>query len=627
MDHIGDLMSLRIKAILANYRDPEKLAYELAEYPLLRLLAFSRWFRLAFVAFVLFLFGFGLSLPKIWRATPAGFYPKIRVSGLDLLHAWTLKRGALEAIQAHRLNDALYAWQAAAAYNEADPELLRGLLQCLAIARSQNDYLALVLARGDWLLRLTQTNHSDLELVASLYEKYRLPELLLPKLLPMEDRLHPPLKAILLKCWFDAGYMDQYAAAWKTIDTTLKADKTLSLYQAAYQAGWGAPESRANGRTQLEAALTDPARQKVAAHLQLVVGLHLDDANRYAESLKRLAEWKEDFVQDHVKYWRLLARVGRKPEAVRLAQDNKMPPITPFDLIEQARVLSELDLREQASQLLQKEIGKFEYATGAWVVYGDLLMRDQRWDALGGLAVQIRQVSRVGDVLAAYSYYLEGRAELALHRTPLALTAFRKIPQHNFGNPNLALLVAKNLRRLGYGDIAKDLLAKLDREFGTNVDYWKQVFEVAIELKDQDLFYTAAQTLHKLRPDDWIGRNNYASALITLRRDPTEAIKLTMQLMAQRPNAAVAKINHSLALLQMQRAAEAQAVLDSLDPIRLSPVESTALHQARFELYFSRRDFKRALESSAQIDRQLLFPCERQWLDDALAQIAAPSNP
>jgi predicted Zn-dependent protease len=246
---------------------------------------------------------------------------------------------------------------------------------------------------------------------------------------------------------------------------------------------------------------------------------------------------------------------------------------------------------------------------------------------LGDLAVQIRQVGHVGDVLAAYSYYLEGRAELALHRTPLALNAFRKILLHSFGNPNLALFVAKNLRSLGYGEIAKDLLAKLDREFGTNIDYWKQVFEVAIELKDQDLFYTAARTLYRLSPDDWIVRNNYASALITLRRDPTEEIKLTMQLMAQRPHAAATKINHGLALLQMQRAAEAQAVLDSLDLKQLSPVESSALHQARFELYFSRRDFKQALESNAQIDRQLLFPCERQWLDDALAQIAGPSNP
>ena len=97
------------------------LANRFVYFPLARLLIFSFWFRLIFAGFLLFLVFLALFLPRIWRTTPPGFLPVIKISGLDMAQAWSLRRSALRSTKAGDLDQATYAWQAAVARNPANP--------------------------------------------------------------------------------------------------------------------------------------------------------------------------------------------------------------------------------------------------------------------------------------------------------------------------------------------------------------------------------------------------------------------------------------------------------------------------------------------------------------------------
>ena len=147
------------------------------------------------------------------------------------------------------------------------------------------------------------------------------------------------------------------------------------------------------------------------------------------------------------------------------------------------------------------------------------------------------------------------------------------------------------------------------------------MFNVAIELKRADLMLAAAQAAFQLMPTEWVFKNNYAGALITLRQRPEEAVRLTLQLVNQQPNSVITKINHSLALLQNQRTREAEILLRGIDPRRLRPDEMTAYYLGLAEMYYNLKEFDKVREVMEHIDRKSLFPTELQWLDHVKKQV------
>src|SRR5258707_10175088 len=87
----------------------EKLAQKLENFPLLRQLVFEFWFRLVFLVFLLGAVFLALFLPKMWTVSPPGFKPVLKVSGLDLVQAWSLKRSAVKAAASGKNKDAASA--------------------------------------------------------------------------------------------------------------------------------------------------------------------------------------------------------------------------------------------------------------------------------------------------------------------------------------------------------------------------------------------------------------------------------------------------------------------------------------------------------------------------------------
>ena len=95
----------------------------------LAVLYYDVWFRVAAITVILSGVLLAAILPKIWTVTPDGFLPVVRISGLDLVQAWSLRRSAEKLEKQGQLADCMVAWRAAGFNDPGSPELARGPIE------------------------------------------------------------------------------------------------------------------------------------------------------------------------------------------------------------------------------------------------------------------------------------------------------------------------------------------------------------------------------------------------------------------------------------------------------------------------------------------------------------------
>ena len=139
------------------------------------------------------------------------------------------------------------------------------------------DYFIFGVRDTFWLLRLTGTNLVDVELSSSVYELYRLDDMVQQCLFPHEESMTPGMAARLLRASFHRSDMRSFSRLWKRYGEVLKDDVVMQTYLAAWRSGWGEPGELSIGRRELQAALQDPARRGLAHQLRLSVSLSRGD--------------------------------------------------------------------------------------------------------------------------------------------------------------------------------------------------------------------------------------------------------------------------------------------------------------------------------------------------------------
>ena len=157
----------------------------------LHLVFYERRFRLALLLIGLLLLTAVALAPKLWISSPPHMEETIRISGLDLLQTWNLKRNARKEESAGRYEEAILAWISAIGNNPADVEAIRGFLQAVvALPKPERSYLGPGVGQSRFLLRLTQTNRSDLTLASDIYRHYEF----YPQILALLDQPSEPLE-------------------------------------------------------------------------------------------------------------------------------------------------------------------------------------------------------------------------------------------------------------------------------------------------------------------------------------------------------------------------------------------------------------------------------------------------
>jgi tetratricopeptide (TPR) repeat protein len=592
----------------------ERIEPKLIYSPFLRLIIFSVWFQLGFLAVMVTLVSAALYLPKIWRVSPDGFEPIVRISGLDMTQNRALKRSARRLEVANDFVKAADAWEGAVAQNPADLSAMRGFLgSCLRLNPRNAQFNGRVLGQMQWLLRINSTNSTDVDLIAQVcdhFDWYDVAGYFLSHVPP--ERLPETAEAVLVKSLFQQHRVPEFVQRLEKGGARLK-DPELNLYRLAYRAGWGDPDS-ADALTELEKAAQSGENGDRAGRLLLRAAAQRNKVDIYTRELERLTARNEASAADHAAYWSLLAGNGRTNEAVNLAQSSSVTPASAYELVRVTQAYASLGLIDNAADLMKRLAPQFGRAPEVWATYGSILEVRQDWDEMRHIGRLIRQDAAGRESIWGLGYYLEGRADLAQKRAAGAQAAFERAAESDYEYEIVGVMVARELNRKNYAKLALMLLQKLEPKLEKNLDYWNEVFLASYGVQDSVALLKAAERAYRIIPNDPLALNRYAASLLLNRVQPDEAIQLTLQLYSRFPQNGAAAINHSCALLLNHRAPEAKKILEGLNIASLSSVEIVPYYLALFETYHALGMWDRAWKARENIADGTLFPIQRDWL-------------
>ncbi|HEV8544405.1 MAG TPA: hypothetical protein VGR78_18605 [Verrucomicrobiae bacterium] len=603
---------------LLSFREKwqQRIEPKLIYSPFLRLVLFNGWFQLSFGFALSIVIAGALYLPKIWRVSPPGFLPIVQISWLDMTQNWALKRSARQHMAARDFERAAKSWEGAIAQNPADPEALRGYMKnCLNIAQPEKHMLVAAGSQVPWLLRLTQTNLADLELIARVSEHFEWYETIARYVAPSVDQVSPSAQAAYIKALFREHRIREFEQRLARHGKNL-SDPELPLYRLAWTAGWGSGDDRSQAGQALKREIQGGKQNVLAARLYMDACANRSNLQGYGECLEQLSTRAEATANDHATYWDLLAANGRKDQAIKLAQAFSTPPASAMELVHLAQSYDSLGLPDQARDLLKRFTPGFRQSPTVWALYASLLEKEKNWPELRELGVKMRADATARNILWGYGYMLEGRAEYEQDRKSMAEIAFGRAAECGYDFPSIGILVARELTRLRSTKNALKILSGLEPSLASDFNYWDAVFQTAYAAQDSALVLKASEHSYALKPGDFTIRNRYAAALMLNRSNPDEAIRLTLDLYSKFPRSAATAINHSCALLLNERAGEARDLLEKIQPNTLGPTEASAYYLALFEAYHALKLWDLAWKMSDKIATAALFPAQQKWLED-----------
>ncbi len=580
--------------------------------PLVRQLHHEPWFAAATaICFVILLFT-AACLPRIWRTTPAGFSPEIRISGFDRLEARLEAGLALNCDRRGDLRGALLHRRAAAAANPANLESLRALLATEARLPARDARLADRMS-GEirWLLALGGTNRAALERAVGAAVHLRA-EALLGTLVASVSEDAPLLLRMEQAKWrLRAGDFDGFArAAHRLHPGEGLHDAEWPLYGLAWIAG---RESPARAKTALDELETRARRSGTSAQeretvlrLLFLVAVSRKDPPGAGSALSTLRDAAADVPGDHARFWDLLARLGRADEARRLASTYADPPAGAADQERIGTALTQLGLWDEAIEFYTR-CG--EHPEGrVRVAHGSALVRRERWREVRELATRMRERTDDNGSWLGYSRYLDGVAFLGFGQTNEAIGEFRRLLETPHSDPRAALAVGSDLVQRRFPEVAMSLLHRREHDFSELPEFWRILVRAAVQQGDAEQMLTAARREWTLDPTNLESANDLSVALLVNETEPELTRQLTRRVLDADPESVPAMIHHSLALLGDGLPRAARPLLESLDSSALPAAQRNSLAYARALLAASDQRPTDVVARLRELHPAFLFP-------------------
>jgi hypothetical protein len=616
----------------------EKFAERFLEYPIIyffvRAWLISWRARIVIALSVLLVLGVVLGLPAVWRTTPSDFQPEIRVSLLDEIKARVLERNAKKYLAQGRTDYGIMAYRASISHNRGNLPRQRAFLaeatkRQLEKGRVEMDSINVFgLQTAFWVNKMSQTP-DDLALIASFFDAMEFDTDVLA-LLEKDIKYHPAnLKKMYAKALLRQGYIENFEVLWlrESPKGEWETDPEMKLYRAAATAGFGPVDKGIAAGDLLKAQLLDGPQKILANRLFELVSLQRRQIDDYMACLQRLEEWRADRLIDHARAWQLLAATGRKAEALQRADQFNSAPRTALETSQLAAAYTDLGMTKDAIKLLDQYIQRFGFLERLWIQQSSLLVKSEDWVGLRQLIARMRLDIGVAHRMEGFSYYLEGRSALGENRPAVAREAFLRIPQFGIPNLEVAFEVIDEMHKLGHLDITAKLIEQVEESARENPRYWLYVAQLSAELKDEDLLLKATEQYARLRPDDPTAKNNLAAGFLTARRRPSDAVKLTMDLLSRAPEASSFQINHASALSLNARHKEAEELLMNVDLTRLDGSDKTMFYFSLAESLAGQEKYSQARAAAGKVEERFLFPRQVEALNQWRAKAEQALNP
>lgn len=377
-----------------------RLAERFRDWPLIRLLILSFWFRLVVLGLLGTAVLIALALPKIWTTTPPDITPPVKVSLIDKIQSWSLKQRARASEANGDTKTALDAWRTAWANNYADVETIYGLLRAVPRLEVPEQAAYLVQQAGQWLEKLKHTNDVDVEMMARALANVGSPAASAMLLGSRGTNVPAQWTKLQLISLMQAGRVDDFvngmatdsavqadlAAARKAaqeyaehsgstivkpdeaapaVTNAAGADGTMAreraepkanlgledhfdLFCLAYLYGWGPPETQQPALALLQSARTNDVTKALAFDLELRGRLNHQDVKGYGEALADTTapDDRRAKVRQQTDYWLLLAALegtNGVAKARGLAETKLLEPADLADAERLAKIYSYLE--------------------------------------------------------------------------------------------------------------------------------------------------------------------------------------------------------------------------------------------------------------------------------------------
>ena len=554
--------------------------------PLIRQLRHEPWFAAAAAVLLFILLTTAAGLPRIWRTTPAGFLPEIRISGFDRIEVFVESRLAADCERRGDLAGTCLHRRAAASADPGNLDALRRLLEAEA-RRPRRALHETPSLTGEirWLLALGGTNAADLELGVRVAGRARNESLLGTLLRPVGDAAPAAVRMEQGKWLLRSGDFEGFARIATRISP---AESRHDAEWMLYWLGWTAAHDPAHARAaleELEAASqrgsTAPEERDLALRLRFLVALTRNDPAAAGSLLGRLRDVAADLPGDHARFWEQLTRLGRAEEARRLAGAYADPPAGSAEMERIGTALTQLGLWDEAIDFYSRCLQRREGRGRVWVACGSALVRRERWRDVRELASRMRGHPDDAASWVGYSRYLDGVALLGLGRTNEAIGEFRRLLETPYCDPRATLAVGADLVQRRFPEVATGLLHRREPEFAGFLEFWRILVRAAVQQGDAELMLAAARRECALDGQGVEAANDLAVALLLTGREPELARRLTRRVLDADPESASAMIHHSLALLGDGLPRAARPLLESIDAGSLSATQQNSLAFAR----------------------------------------------
>lgn len=559
------------------------------------------------------------ALTKVWRVTPDDGGPVYRVSLVDKIQSAMLHRHAMEKAAAGDDRAAVQGLRSAVANNPGDPNVLRDWVR---LAISKEDCLAEIggtpLGEAFLLLRVGGTNVSDLDLTMGLLWKLDMRDEMLRLGEAMGDGLGAKGAGLMARAYFDAGDMGSFDQAWRRHGAAFEADMELRLRREAWKAQWGPPATAREGMARLAEAQGDPASRRVALEMGRKVAVARADVAEHERLLRMQMAEGTAGTRETVEWWLLLASTGRLEAARRAARESALglEARSASEARTVATALLTLGMPMEAVAFLESARVARHRDVGLWLLRADALKALGRWEDLGAFAASLilgrgsmRDAGTVGTVLRAVS-------EAKLGQPELARATLRGVEDAGESGGATTVRLAGWLGEAGLPKDGLALLRRAEAAMAKVSGYWAQRTLLAGAAGDMDDMVASSRRALSLSPADPRLRNNHAAALIASRREPAEAVRLTLENVHQSPRETKYQVNHALALLANDRVEEARRTLDQVATAALAPDQEADLHLAWVEVLVREGRISEARQRAARINRSLLMPFQAARLDD-----------
>lgn len=563
-----------------------------------------------------------LLIPRVWVVSPEGFRPTVKISGLDYLQSWSLGRTARKQEAREEYDKALYSWEVAISNHPTKIENLRSAIKAFRLSkettgkqRDRNVNYSL------WLLKLNQTNLTDIELIAETLDTARLDELQYVLLKPHEEELSEAARAAYCRTLFNLFQHDQFNEQWERLSAATQNIPKNQMYRTAYEALWSSSVQAAKSRQELEAFAQQPDAV-LARQLLLLVFFQEGDYRSYARVLNLMTTAQQARYAHHLGYWSVLAKADRREQALELARNHPVPPDNISDFVNHINFYRSTQALELADEFAQTHLQSFPADTYVFSAYANLLIELEDWNRLREIAITLRKANSQKSALSL-SYYLEGTADIKQNRSNSAANAFGKFsdaPQDDGLNSEIS--IAQELSRLGFPDHAHRMLVRIEAGHNSEPEYWYTRTGCAFQSRDYRDMLNAAEHALALAPENPNYQTALAESLLLVREDPARAIRLTLELTTRQPTSFSHHINHVLALLLNYRIEEAAEYFARIPEEKAPDTQArAAYHYAKFGLEFHQERYQDAYKTAKTIPVELLSDREREWFDQCRATI------